>query len=592
MDTDEVMIKEIVKNKSLIDELEEHTLKIDGNNDIPNIVKNFSLINKKDIENNIGKINQITDDREVILIDNIEAKENCNKKDDINKEQQNLMEFSNVNQNEICINCDNENQNTNDLLLEKLMQGDNDVHIVHEKHLSVQKNDKMSSLVSIAVEYGNSDSETEDNFNQNKCNNEQSEQLKRGCMQIYRKNIETLVSEESDSEDDFTSSSDSSIACLSNESDSDDSSNKKNKRNYTREQKNNEIKNELDDLPPIEDLKISVPEVLCDPLGEVAWMVEQLVVVKPKSGKPTLNLDTVLFVDKGQRALGKIFDVFGQVSEPHYCVRFNSSEHIKQSDVKVGMTVYYCPNTEYTSLVFLHELMKIKGIDATADEPPEFSDDEEERAYYEKLKTKQANNTNETDIPLKRKRTSKPTTGWQSNHPWNKNIQKYRKGYYPQSNRQFCSMQTENQTQNLWAYPCQNGSEQYGHGAYLMQATQYMNCNVNSVNSNFYGSHSYYNEDSMTTSLNSRSSFNACPRVPPGYLPFYNSPTNLRFQNPNMSWQPHMPQVPTRMKIPWIPIPPPPPPPPPSISSSNLPPSTSPSDLPPSTSSSNSPPST
>lgn len=40
-------------------------------------------------------------------------------------------------------------------------------------------------------------------------------------------------------------------------------------RNNIKKQKNNEIKNELDDLPPIEDLKISVPEVLCDPLGEV-----------------------------------------------------------------------------------------------------------------------------------------------------------------------------------------------------------------------------------------------------------------------------------------------------------------------------------
>lgn len=49
---------------------------------------------------------------------------------------------------------------------------------------------------------------------------------------------------------------------------------------------------------------------------------------------------------------------------------------------------------------------RIKGIDASADEPPEFSDDEEERAYYEKLKAKQTNNSNETDIPLKRKRTS------------------------------------------------------------------------------------------------------------------------------------------------------------------------------------------
>lgn len=30
------------------------------------------------------------------------------------------------------------------------------------------------------------------------------------------------------------------------------------------------MKNELDDLPRIGDLNISVPEVLCDPLGEVS----------------------------------------------------------------------------------------------------------------------------------------------------------------------------------------------------------------------------------------------------------------------------------------------------------------------------------
>lgn len=83
-----------------------------------------------------------------------------------------------------------------------------------------------------------------------------------------------------------------------------------------------------------------------------------MVVVRPSPGKPTLNLDTVLFIDKGQRALGHIFDVFGQVTEPHYCVRFNSSEHIQEKDIKVGMTVYYCPNTPYTSLVFLSELTK------------------------------------------------------------------------------------------------------------------------------------------------------------------------------------------------------------------------------------------
>lgn len=91
--------------------------------------------------------------------------------------------------------------------------------------------------------------------------------------------------------------------------------------------------------------------------------MEQLVVVKPKSGVPALNLDTVLFLDKGQRTLGKIFDVFGSVSEPHYCVRFNSSEHIQENEVRMGMLVYYCPNTTYTSLIFVHELMKLVSFD-------------------------------------------------------------------------------------------------------------------------------------------------------------------------------------------------------------------------------------
>ena len=90
-----------------------------------------------------------------------------------------------------------------------------------------------------------------------------------------------------------------------------------------------------------------------------------MVVVCPKPGKPTLNLDIILFIERGKRALGHIFDVFGKVSEPYYCVRFNSSEHIKESDIKVGMTVYYCPNSQYTSLVFLSELTKYEKNSTT-----------------------------------------------------------------------------------------------------------------------------------------------------------------------------------------------------------------------------------
>lgn len=90
----------------------------------------------------------------------------------------------------------------------------------------------------------------------------------------------------------------------------------------------------------------------------MAWFVEQMVVVKPKPEKPTLNLDTVLFLEKGSRVLGRVFDVFGPVQDPHYCVRFNSEEHIKDNNIKVGMTVYYCPNSPHTNLVFVTELSK------------------------------------------------------------------------------------------------------------------------------------------------------------------------------------------------------------------------------------------
>ncbi|GAB1866232.1 H/ACA ribonucleoprotein complex non-core subunit NAF1 [Camponotus japonicus] len=254
-----------------------------------------------------------------------------------------------------------------------------------------------------------------------------------------------LASKLTDSEDDSSSSCDSSSSSSSSSISSDSSSsdydsddistnNKEKKGNKTSiVKKKKQIENELDDLPPIEDLKINVSEVLCDLLGEVDKIVEQLVIVKPKPNKPTLHVDTVLFLEKGERALGKILDVFGPVSEPNYCICFNSCEHIQENNIKVGMPVYYCPNTQYTSLIFLHELYKLNSHDAMDDdEIPAFSDDEEERAYYEMLKQK--NNKDNSDADTSRKRQclssftqNKSTTEWQSNHPWNRNAKFQRK---------------------------------------------------------------------------------------------------------------------------------------------------------------------
>ena len=69
---------------------------------------------------------------------------------------------------------------------------------------------------------------------------------------------------------------------------------------------------------------------------------------------PVLNLDSVLFIEKGDRALGHIFDVFGPVKHPHYCVRFNSKDHMNERGIKPGMPVYCAPATPHSSTYIIY----------------------------------------------------------------------------------------------------------------------------------------------------------------------------------------------------------------------------------------------
>ncbi|KAL1464766.1 hypothetical protein WDU94_004384 [Cyamophila willieti] len=158
---------------------------------------------------------------------------------------------------------------------------------------------------------------------------------------------------------------------------------------------------DLDDLPPIEDLQISVPEDQCLPVGKILNIVDTLVLIKSLKNTPTLDLDSVLFLDKGQRTLGKIFDVIGPVSGPVYCVRFNSHQHIVDSNIKIDQDVYCAPQTEHTSYVPISDLIKTRGSDASWEkdrEPPpevvEFSDDEEERRVKREILRDRRNNRN------------------------------------------------------------------------------------------------------------------------------------------------------------------------------------------------------
>lgn len=155
----------------------------------------------------------------------------------------------------------------------------------------------------------------------------------------------------------------------------------------------------LDDLPPIEDLAISLPAQETTKIGTIISVVDRLVIVRALPETPAVDLDSILFLENGAKALGKVFDVFGPVTEPHYCVRFNSAEHARSRGAAEGMDVFIAPRSQHTNYVFLSALMKAKGSDASwlndIEPPPshiDYSDDEEERKANKAKKDHQKQN--------------------------------------------------------------------------------------------------------------------------------------------------------------------------------------------------------
>lgn len=192
------------------------------------------------------------------------------------------------------------------------------------------------------------------------------------------------------------------------------------------------------ELPPIEELQISVPEAECKPVGHVQSIVAQIVIVQSYAGVELLNLDTVLFLDKGKRPLGKIFDVIGQVVAPMYCVLFNSRQDVISKGITVGTPVYCAPQTEHTQFIILSDLMKHKGSDASwldDIEAPEFaqdySDDEQERRARRRRGSTCSSSGRQTPegdgprrpFPYRRGRGRGNYRGGQRNgHSWHHNI--------------------------------------------------------------------------------------------------------------------------------------------------------------------------
>ena len=206
------------------------------------------------------------------------------------------------------------------------------------------------------------------------------------------------------------SESDSSSSSSSSESDSDSSDSEEdnvNQRLVTADPENKpeesgppKTTNELltKDLPPVENLSARVSSGDCTEVGIIKNIVEELVVVESVPGMPALDLETVLFVEEGGLALGRVFDVIGPVTRPLYVVRFNSAQHVAERGVSPGQKVYFAPQSELTSYVFLEQLMRMKISDASwanDEEPPpqflEYSDDEEEQKAKREIKMRKKN---------------------------------------------------------------------------------------------------------------------------------------------------------------------------------------------------------
>ncbi|NXC05994.1 NAF1 protein, partial [Orthonyx spaldingii] len=153
----------------------------------------------------------------------------------------------------------------------------------------------------------------------------------------------------------------------------------------------------IDELPPVEDLSISLPDnVELKLFGKVSSIIEQLVIIESLRGLPPVNEESIIFKEDRQAA-GKIFEIFGPVSHPFYVIRFNNSDHIKAKGINVQDSMYFAPSVEdFTQYIFAEKLKQEKGSDASwqydQEPPPEaldFSDDEKEREVKQKKRKHQ-----------------------------------------------------------------------------------------------------------------------------------------------------------------------------------------------------------
>ncbi|XP_061399393.1 H/ACA ribonucleoprotein complex non-core subunit NAF1 [Musca vetustissima] len=357
------------------------------------------------------------------------------------------------------------------------------------KHLEANSATVSTTGLSLLAQYasGNEDSDSESVV-----------EVPLPANQDYRNKV---VEIDSDSDSD-SSSSDSDVECLDNlrkkiekrmevdEDDDEDEDDENGKGERRKPKQKIKAKGELllEDLPPIHELHITVPEDECIELGKIHSIVDQLVLVSALPNSVLLDLDTVLFLDKGQRVLGEVFDVLGQVADPLYCVRFNTNKDINEKNIKVGDTVYVAPKTQYTQFIILSSLMNMKGSDASWEndiEPPprflDYSDDEQEQLAKKQLRNR--NKPTECDDPEKKARTGDTEEGDGGNDA-TANRPKASRHQRNQNQRGGRPGQGSSNNQNSYNRPPRHQSPYQQH--HQQQMNRPSNHNPSSWHSNYY----------------------------------------------------------------------------------------------------------
>ncbi|KAK6178770.1 hypothetical protein SNE40_011281 [Patella caerulea] len=305
-----------------------------------------------------------------------------------------------------------------------------------------------------------------------------------------------------------------------------------------------------EDLPPIGDLKITIPEdekLLM--LGRVSSVVGLLVVIQSSSNTPALNEESVLFCEN-RNVFGKVFEIFGPVACPFYSVRFNNCDDIKNRNIEVGDQVYCAPNLEeLTQYIFIDQLKQMKGSDASwkdNNEPPpkhlDYSDDEMERRTKSKKREKKNDEVEQGDDSKINKTESRQESELFYTNKKVKFINKKKDWDRPKAD----TFSSEGNPNNVWQCwpprgygPPQHPPSRFQHQGNQNPFMMYQNFNSPHNNGGRMSNHNGIQNTQMNFWPQQRMN-----SQPPNYVSYQNCPPQGRMGNPNQFFpSPHPHQI-------------------------------------------------